>query len=667
MDHESWYGFDLGHGETAVSLSGTSSRVETRNLQIARGGAKVVPTVVATGPDGSTLIGDSALLHPKATDVRAAFKHPDVARQDVREPVIRFVRGLLAEMAACGTRMDGKLVFGHPSGWTPTQVEGYRSLLAEASGQYPLMVPEARAAFLPLKHTGELSSHEIEHGRIVIVDMGSSTTDFALVRGVDDPLDLGNPGGVQLGAGLIELALFRLCSGSDALDSASRERLHAFLGAHVSERVHVVVEFRKAKEKFFTSEPQYRASGGGALVDLEIVEMQLGIRWAPRITAELMDRALNESLHSLGVREDLFGRPVSIKRSWRQELYAHVDFALERFQEPPTTIVLTGGAAKMSWVYEEIKNRYPGATVIRTAEPEHTIANGLALQGTVLARSTSIRAAIDEFVRSDEVEQLIAHAWDSGAERLVDPLVSGFVDRFVVPAVLQWRRGKMQTLNEIGEYGGRLAAAWADSPEGRQQLAAAAADWYHECVAPTVNARVREIGARYPDIPLHAIELPEQALSVNVAAGGAAGELAAPDLVLADIDKALNGVIVVVSSVVAMSLFGAGHAALLATGPGAVVAAAGVAIVALFAGKEAAMTWVKGANLPPLARKAVPEGLLTNQIGRKREEIEREVRAGMVKTLTENAEARTQLARSVSALIDETLAKRVRAASAYLV
>jgi hypothetical protein len=668
MQEESWYGFDLGHGETAVSLSGPSSRVEARNLQLVRGGAKVVPTVVATAPDGGTLVGDAALLNPKATDVRAGFKHPDVTRPDVREPVIRFVRGVLAEMASSGSRMEGRLVFGHPSGWTPAQVESYQAVLAEASGQRPLMVPEARAAFLPLKNTGELSSAEIENGRIVIVDMGSSTTDFALVHGLETPKDIGNPDGVQLGAGLLELALYRLCldAGGAGLSAGDRARLEDFLRGHLSELVHVIVAFRKAKEDFFVRESDYRATGRGPRVDLDVLEAQLGVSWSPRINADVVDRCLDEPLERLGVTEDLFGRPVAVRRSWRAEFFRHLDYALSRFGQPPTTIVLTGGAAKMGWVYDEVRQRHPDTRVIRTAEPEHTIANGLALQGSALAKTSSIRKAIDAFVASDEVETIISSVWDESADQLVSPLVGSFVDRFVLPAVSKWRRGDLDSLNDIGAYGGTLARTWAESEEGRRALAAAGAAWYHDCVAPAVNKRVREICAQYPDIPSHAVEIPSEVLTVDLDGAGGRNSVT-PELILGDIDLALNGVIVIVSSVVAMSLFGAGHAALVATGPAVVVAAAVAGIVAMVVGKDAAMKWMKGAKIPPVARKAIPESFLTKQVERKRRAIEDAVRTEMVSALKNNEVARKDVAAKVSALIDATLAKRVRDASAHLI
>lgn len=667
MPQDSWYGFDLGHGETAVSLSGSSARVEARNLQLVRGGAQVIPTVVALGPGGETLIGDAALLNSDATELRAAFKHPDVTRADVREPVIRFVRGVMDEMARSGSKIDGRLVFGHPSGWMKAEVDGYRELLAEASGQRPLMVPEARAAFLPLKSTGELSAVEIDAGRIVIADMGSSTTDFAVVRGVSDPLDLGNPGGVQLGAGLIELALFQQSLGD--LPPTERQRLTAFVSgsARISERAEIVLHFRRAKEEFFRTEAHIRSSGRAPKVDLELLKDQLAMDWSPRITAELMDRCLNEPLDRLGVSEDLFGRPVSVKRSWRNEFFAHLDFALARLSEPPTTIVLTGGAAKMGWVFDEVKARHSSARVLRSAQPEHTIANGLALHGSALAKSSAIRDEITAFVKSDEVEKIIEATWDDGAERLVEPLVNGFVDDFVVPSVLAWRRGELASLEDIGLHGGRLAREWATSEEGTRALGEAGAVWYHDCVAPGVNKRVREICDKYPDIPSHAVEIPPDIFRNVDIDTSSSGNRISPDALLGSIDSALDGVILVVSSVVAAVLFGGGGAVLLPTGPGFVIVAAIIAAVTLIVGKDAALTWFKSAKIPVLARKALKEDFLSRQVTNKRESIETELRADMVKALRESTEARGRVAHEVGTLIDDTLSKRVRDASAHLI
>lgn len=664
MGNEAYFGFDLGHGETAVSLSQSSARVEARSLQLTRGGAKVMPTVVARGPDNAIMVGDSALLSAKARDRRAAFKHPDVHRPDVREPIIQFVQGVLAEMAACGSTIDGNLVFGHPSGWTEEQVSRYRSLLSEATGRSPMMVPEARAAFLPLKSTGELGTMELAQGRIVVVDMGSSTTDFALVQGVSNPTDLGNPGGIQLGAGLIELALFHQCLAD--LPGETRRRVEGFLSENLSEMVHVVVAFRQAKEAFFTKERTYRETGSGPKPDLDLLEAQLDVSWSPRITGALMDRCLDTPLDELGVIRDLFGREISIRRSWRGEFFAHVQYALNRLDGPPTIMVLTGGAAKMGWVFDEVRAHFRSCRILRTAEPEHTIASGLALHGSAYAKSAEIRAEIDALVQSTAVEDVIVDAWSDGVERLVAPLVDGFVDRFVIPALIAWRKGEVSTLDGIGERGGELARTWAESRDGAAQLGEAAAKWYEETIAPAVNARVREISAKYPDIPSDAVEIPSGALRVDLATANAHAGVSA-DMILGDVDMALNGILVVVSSIVAMTLFGAGHAVLLATGPGAVVAAAVVGAVALILGKEDALKRVKSANLPVLARKFLTEDFLSKQVRKKRVTIEADVRKALVSNLQANEEAKRRIATEVSSLIDASLSRRVREASAHLI
>ena len=203
-------GFDFGHGESAVALTMGASMGEPKILEVA--GSRSFITAVAGHPTRGVLIGREAYATRDATHLQIAFKSPHLDRIEVRNAIASFFSRTMEMLASeRKVRNDGNtlVVVGCPSGWSPATRSTYADLLRGAGRQQNVqLTAESRAAFLCAREDGLLGfDWNTVCGSALIVDIGSSTTDFTVVlRLKEQYIDFGDN---RLGAGLIETTIFK--------------------------------------------------------------------------------------------------------------------------------------------------------------------------------------------------------------------------------------------------------------------------------------------------------------------------------------------------------------------------------------------------------------------------------------------------------------------------
>ncbi len=181
-------GFDLGHGETAIAKTTLFTEESKFNLtppktlEIINGKSSIITAVAMK--DGRILIGDDAYSFKDVTDLYILFKSYQLDDPKVYEPIKNFVRKCLDNLQKQGTRLDQNTHFivGSPSGWTESDRKKYEEILKEAGMINITVRPESRAAFLEAKESGELSDFSLINDCVLIIDIGSSTTDFTIVK-----------------------------------------------------------------------------------------------------------------------------------------------------------------------------------------------------------------------------------------------------------------------------------------------------------------------------------------------------------------------------------------------------------------------------------------------------------------------------------------------------
>ncbi|MBC7269775.1 MAG: hypothetical protein H5T76_13865 [Streptomyces sp.] len=642
-------GFDLGHGDTALTKVHVGTRSDTAALGdrnappeiIELGGdRKQLITAVAVTGDGQVLVGEAAVDVPGARTF-VAFKSPDLEREETGRPLELFARHVVEEVRA--TRLTGapavRWMFGHPSGWHPDQVAAYQALLAEICAPDEVgLVPESRAALLYARDAGDVrESAKRDRAALVastlIVDIGSSTTDYTwVVDGTGRPVDHGN---VVLGAHLIDKALLKL-----AVDrSPDVRRLRAALADETGRGAAQTLEIaaRKLKEKFFGIDPRrfqthprtrVRTTEEVFTADDEVLELTL------TIDQDDMAAVLDRPVPALGDR--------SWKDAYREDLAA----ALRGTGTDVRTILLTGGPSRMGFVREITRELAPGADVVLGTEPEFAIARGLALAGRVDQRARGFRADVRQFLESGTVEALVEERLPRLTEKLAEAVTDGLTEKHLIPAFRAWKRRDVITIDDMcarvaagvnAELGGGDSAA----------LKAVMADWMAE-LRPELAQHTAVICRRW-NLEPSALTLPEVTMSgsrmtvpVNTSA--------ATDV----LNNVTNLVNVVIAGVIATALLGHGFALLMVTGPFAVV----VAAVAMFWGftyvKEKIMEEIGDKDLPMAVRKLVREESMVRKLREQAPAQEAALATELAEQLRTGDQGR--LAREITTSIERQLA-----------
>ena len=111
-------GFDLGHGETAVTVARAENSTEPNVLDL--GGdmtGRQQVTAVGEHPSRGVLIGVEAAEDPDVDPFYLAFKSPHLERDEVRRPVTLFVNGIRNQVtsnALLPQARNTRWVFGAP-------------------------------------------------------------------------------------------------------------------------------------------------------------------------------------------------------------------------------------------------------------------------------------------------------------------------------------------------------------------------------------------------------------------------------------------------------------------------------------------------------------------------------------------------------------------------
>ena len=596
-------GFDLGHGESALAHTTLVSANEPEALTIHN--RPTVLSVVGVDAAGTVAIGENALRQSeRMAELFLRFKSlPPADGVWPGERALRlFVRGIVRELADSRQLPrpgDARVFVGIPSGWTAVaeiarRLETYRTALQAAGLAHVEFVPESRAAFMHARESGELQlGLDQLSGRVLVVDLGSSTADCTLVKDLNPlPLDFGD---VALGAALIEQTLLR-----HALQRhEAARRLAAFYQRHPARHAFDELCWRTLKEEFFnaeaagTPEPRARNIFAFELDDGEEVLLRA------MVDRDAMRAALAEK------------QPVLAGRGWRETLRACLVGARDAIGGDPDLVLFTGGASRMGFVTEDAQAIFPTSRVVRGKAPELAIAKGLAWWGRTRLRAAAFTAEV-EALCAKPADVPDSAAPDAAApdnatpsaigavvraelpallDALAPVLAAGIAEQVVIPWGRAWREGRVATLRAFETATQTQAAAWIDSTTGHAAVAAAAQLWLRR-LTHALEELTDPICDRYR-IPRRALGIdPATHVSGQLLAGQATGGLDFTHV------QGLATVVNLVTAAVVGTLVGGSGKALLLAGPaGWVVGFVGAALL-LFAGQQAAREAVKDWTLP---------------------------------------------------------------------
>lgn len=581
-----YIGFDLGDGESCVAYLTRENVIEPRILSVS--GSMSFVTAVADYR-GETLVGPMALSTEGAENVAIRFKSrartsPDEAFADI----CRFLQGVTLQLKAAPELEpleECKTTVGCPAGWNDALRARYQALCEEAGLPNVTLTSESRAAFLYARNArGIAADEDFLSGSTLVIDIGSSTLDFAYV--VDGrEHGVGTFGDNNLGGGVLDECILRQAVAD--LPAREREAVQDVFRRSPTWRSHALYAARRVKEAYFTDEKKYEKEPCVGRVRLYYDGRQEIIF---RLTQEFIEKICRQPVPELQNRSFLANLQDALNRA-RQQTAAN----------PPRVLVLTGGASRMAFFRDACRDAFPDARVICCPEPEFSIARGLAYAGRTDELLEQFRAEIHEYTGSQAVENAARADMPALCESLAVLLTDLMAVEVAAPAAEAWRKGELATLEEMRKRIETESQALVRREETQAKLSAAVMEWLAG-VQEKLQRDVDAICIRN-SIPCEMMRLPPPRLEPGSA-------LAAGAKIDFDAVKTVEAIIGAVVAAVMATLCGGAGLALVAEGPLGLAAGAAIGVVAALLGKPAVESMLMRVNLPVLMRKSLPRDAL---------------------------------------------------------
>ena len=246
---ERFYGFDLGDAESAVTRIIKGEGASPEVIPVQEAGSFI--TAYAMKRDGQLLIGEGACYDPEVLVRKLRFKSRFLTESGARNDIKSFAAGVLGELLLTGDLVRGDdqcFYVGCPAGWDKAAREEYRGIF-ESAGYPPLkVVSESRAALVSACRSKHLQvGYDILSKPVLVVDIGSSTTDFAYIMSGKE-VELKTGGEVALGGGIMDEILLE-----EAVEaSPDPEKIRRVFAENEAWRTYCEFAARRLKEKYYS-------------------------------------------------------------------------------------------------------------------------------------------------------------------------------------------------------------------------------------------------------------------------------------------------------------------------------------------------------------------------------------------------------------------------------
>ena len=430
-----YWGFDLGDGESTLARVGEAGGIPEI---IEVDGRKVTITVWAVMKNGEIRIGENA-ARSAASAVRSAarFKSRFLDEGSDSAGLIRDFSSRVFELVRSSGELTGgensnSVYIGCPAGWDAEARARYERIFETLGFPSPHVVSESRAVMVGAIQSNSVQDYiDLRTRSVLVVDIGSSTTDFAYVnKGKEQEIRTG--GEVRLGGGVMDEILLSACV--DA--SPDAKALRAVMEESESWRVDSELHARRLKEQYYSLPPEERLEDA-------CTEPLLITYDRPLILNLVMNEAMSRSL----TEEPC---PQLAGKSFRDVFCSGLRDVRESIGETqPELLFLTGGVSRMEEIRTWCQDIFPEAVIYTDREPEFSVARGLAWCGKIDADLQHFRADVDDLISSSMVEAIVSshlgELYRSALDHLLDPLL----EKAVKPVLLDWQNGKLGTLRDM--------------------------------------------------------------------------------------------------------------------------------------------------------------------------------------------------------------------------
>ena len=659
-----YYGFDLGDAESAVTYLKKNEQMEPKVVPVRESGSFI--TAYARLRTGELLIGEEACYTPDATERRLRFKSRFLTDPSSARDIRSFASGVLGELYMSGGLIKGEdccFYIGCPAGWDRSQRERYREIFENAGFPPVRIISESRAALISACQSRHFQvGYDILSRPVLVVDMGSSTTDFAYISSGRE-VELQTAGEVALGGGIMDELLL------DASVEASpdKDELRRVFEQSPPWRTYCEFAARRLKEKYFADEDYWRDKGCTQTVT---VMGKKRLRLELRMNAELADRILeapapqlkNRSFHKVfaaslqEIRRSLQEKDReaagkaggnTLDKADKSDRSDAADAAAREaangLGHMPELLFLTGGVSRMPALREWCREAFPEAIVITGAEPEYSVSRGLAYSGRIDEEIRAFRQEVRELVESSVVERIVEEHVEDLFHRTVDTLVEPILRNAAIPVFERWRNGTIRRLSDIDSEMEREIDAWLHSPEAADLLVKPITSWLRP-VAYRLEEYTMPICVRH-NVPYRALSLTSYLSLAEIDVHVNARDVFAVE----ELTWMVNTII----SILVGLLCGGSGIALISSGIAGIVAGTMLTLLLLFLGREKMESAVMNMDLPGVVRKLVPRGYFESRMEKISGEVKRTCFETMEKDKSEEVSRR--MISEISSQIEECL------------
>ena len=623
-----YIGLDIGDGESAVALLEENSVIEPV-IQPIDGVGSIISVVGMAGTE--VRVGEKALLDRKVVHLRSRFKSRYLTSVDAERDIERFASGIKRALEKDNPELFNKdtyVTVGCPAGWKKEEREHYGELMRKAGFGNVHIVSESRAAFFYAKFAQGLNvGSELLNKTTLVIDIGSSTTDFAyIINGRES--DIGTFGDVSLGGGLIEA-----CMLEKALKrSPDREQIEAVFRESASWKNRCEIVARRLKEQYFLSEEHWRTNPCVASETIYYDEpVKLRFELNEDIMADIISTPMSE-LNGATFLECL------------SDLLRHADNCTR--ENPPQLVILTGGASRMAFFQNACHQEFPDTQIVICPEPEYSIAKGLAYAGRVDKQLDDFYAEIDAYFKSGEIPDLVAQSLDWLTVPMASVLSGHIINDVALDTLEKWKEGELTTIDDME----------APIRKGTEKLLK---DLDRiEDVKPVVNEWCRrlfmKLQPRIDDI-CHSHNVDRASMTLN-----AVHTMEGPNKLNINLEaKFFSSINYIVTASVSAALCGSaggGGIALIASNPWGLIAGAAIGLAVAFLGKGALSKAINRRDLPMALRKLASGSIRRSLTSNKqRKAIEQELVATM-----RGSEFTDQLVRDITSSLEKQIVEMAR-------
>ena len=625
-----FYGFDLGDAESAVALLEKDKETVPEILEIE--GVRSFITAYAALSDGTLLIGENACYAQGTKKRKIRFKSRFLTDSSVEQDIRSFAAGVLGVLYSNGDllRNDEDCAFyvGCPAGWGLNEREQYRSIF-ERVGYPPVkIISESRAALISACQSKHLQiGYDILSKPMLVVDIGSSTTDFAYInKGKEVEMQTG--GEVYLGGGIMDELLLNY-----AIEHADNsEKVKRILNESEAWKNYCEFACRRLKEKYYSDQDYFEDNEckDSVLIRQSFPATRLSIEMN-RDIAKHLEEGASERLNGSSFKEVFMTSLQNVRKNISGS--------------KPELLFLTGGVSKMPLIRKWCAEVFPEAVVISGNEPEFSVARGLSWTGKIDEELREFRAEIEELNKDTIVEDIVKEHIKDLYRDIVEALTKPIIRNAAVPVFERWRNDEIEKLTDTNAELEKEIAAYLHSDEARELMVEPITNWLRP-IAEKLEEYTVPICIRH-HVPYKALSLKSFMRISDIDVRIDAKDVFAVEEITWLIDS-------IISLVVGLLCGGSG-VALITSGPIGIFAGMMLSILVLALGKEKMEELLLKTDLPRPLRKLLPK----NTIEARLDAIASEVRTNLTHTLEneKNDEITEKMVNDISEEIEECLIK----------